>query len=65
MQTAKSTDSVSMGGKACEDKDKVLQIEPDKLMVSTFWSFMAACRISLKTVKLFAMTCPLKARKQC
>ncbi len=28
-------------GKAYEDKGKVLQIEPSKLLVSTFWSSMA------------------------
>ena len=28
-------------GKAYEDKGKVLQIEPDKLLVSTFWSSLS------------------------
>jgi uncharacterized protein YndB with AHSA1/START domain len=31
----------SWEGKAYEDKGKVLQIEPNKLLVSTFWSSMA------------------------
>ena len=52
-------------GKAHEDKGKVLEIEPGNYWSPPFGVPWRACRMSLKTIKPFAMTCPLKARGQC
>jgi uncharacterized protein YndB with AHSA1/START domain len=42
-------------GKAYQDKGQVLQVEPGKLLVATFWSSLAGLPDVPKTTKPFAM----------
>ena len=44
-------------GKAYEDKGKVLQVEPGKLLVSTFWSSLSGLPDAPEATRLFAMNC--------